>query len=311
MPPTPDHELSHEAALHTDWDRDRDPAQTVDPGAVVAFDCLPDSGERVTPETTAGELPEFVGHHLTGPVAVRGADPGDTLRVDVLDVRPGEWGYTLVRPGETGAGLLPEEFPDPAIHHWEVDPERGVARFADGIELPTDPFPGVLGVAPDRPGPLSTGPPRRVGGNVDSKHLGAGATLYLPVEVPGALFSVGDGHALQGDGEVCVSAVETHTRVLARLSLADRDVDAPEFETPGPYRPARAERGYATTGVADDLLDAAKAATSAMVDRVAAAHDLPHVEAYMLCSAAMDLKIEELVDEPNYVVAGHLPADLV
>jgi acetamidase/formamidase len=151
-------------------------------------------------------------------------------------------------------------------------------------------------------------PPRRVGGNLDVKHLTAGATVFLPVEVAGALFSVGDGHAAQGDGEVCVSAIETPTTVTLRLTRrTDRSVDRPEFETDGPFGRGRA---LATTGVRSDLMAAAKDATRAMIDRLLVRCDLSREEAYVLCSVAADLKVNEVVDAPNWVVSCYLSESL-
>ena len=304
--------LSHETALHTSWDNGLDPALRVESGDVVRFECLNDSGPRITPETESSDLPdvEFIGHHLTGPVAVEGADPGDVLQIDILDVDHDDWGYTMIRSGEREKGLLPEEFPDPFLYHWDLS--EGVGRFENGIEVPLDPFPGVVGVAPDAEGEHFTGPPRRVGGNLDIKHLTAGATVYLPVAVEDALFSIGDGHAAQGDGEVCISAIETPTTITARLGVReDLDIDAPQFETTGPFRPS-GNRGpaYATTGVRDDLMDATKDAVRAMVDHLHARRGLAREEAYVLCSVAGDLKINEVVDEPNWVVSMYLSRDV-
>ena len=307
-----DETLSHESALHTSWDRDRPPALRVDSGTVVRFDCLNDSGPRITPDTDSADLPdtEFVGHHLTGPVAIEGATPGDVLQIDILDVECADWGYTLVRSGERGVGLLPEEFPDPFLYHWAVGEE--VARFEHGIEVPLAPFPGVVGVAPAEPGEHPTGPPRHVGGNMDVKHLTAGSTVYLPVAVEDALFSVGDGHAAQGDGEVCVSAIETPTAVTARLTLReDMDVEAPHFETTGPFTPSgRDEPAYATMGVRDDLMDAAKDAVRRLIEHLHDRRGLSRPEAYVLCSVAADLKINEIVDEPNWVVSAYIADSL-
>lgn len=307
-----DYALSHEDALHTYWDNELEPALRVESGAVVEFDCLNDSGPRITPETTAEDLPdvEFIGHHLTGPVAVAGAEPGDVLQVDLLDVDHEDWGYTLIRRGETGSGLLPEEFPDPYIYHWAL--ENGIGRFEEGIEVPLDPFPGVVGVAPSEPGEHSTTPPRAVGGNMDVKHLTAGATVYLPVATDEALFSIGDGHAAQGDGEVCVSAIETPTSVTARLRVrSELDIDTPQFETTGPFAPSgRGKRAFATTGVRDDLMAATRDATRAMVDRLHRNRGLSRAEAYVLCSVAGDLKVNEVVDEPNWVVSMYLSEGL-
>jgi len=303
-----DHTLSHEAALHTSWDNSLSPRLRVESGDVVAFDCLNDSGPRITPETTSEDLPEteFLGHHLTGPVAVEGARPGDVLQVEILDVAHADWGYTLIRSGDKGKGLLPGEFPDPFVYHWDLDDD--VAHFEAGIEVPLAPFPGVVGVAPAADGDHSTGPPRRVGGNLDVKHLTEGSTVYLPVEVEDALFSVGDGHAAQGDGEVCVTAIETPLEVTVRLTVrTDLDIDYPQFETEGPFTPSgRDEPTFATTGISDDPREAARAAVEGLVGHLHEHHGLAREEAYVLCSVAADLKINEAVNEPNWVVSAYL-----
>jgi acetamidase/formamidase len=304
--------LSHESALHTSWSRDHSPELRVASGTTVEFDCLNDSGPRITPDTESSDLPdtEFIGHHLTGPVAVEGAEPGDVLQIDILDVAVDDWGYTLVRSGERGVGLLPDEFPDPFLYHWDIGEET--AHFEAGVEVPLAPFPGVVGVAPAEPGEHATGPPRNVGGNMDVKHLTAGSTVYLPVAVEDALFSIGDGHAAQGDGEVCVSAIETPTEITARLTLReDMDIEAPQFETTGPFTPSgRDESAFATMGIRDDLMDAAKDAVSRLVDHLHSERGLSREEAYVLCSVAADLKINEVVDEPNWVVSAYVADSL-
>ena len=169
---------------------------------------------------------------VSGPVSVKGARPGDVLAVEILEFRPREWGWTALIPG---FGLLADEFPEPWLRISRVDAERGRVIYAEGIELPYEPFPGTIGVAPPEPGEHSIVPPRRWGGNMDIKHLRAGTTLLLPVGVEGALFSVGDTHAAMGDGEVCGTAVESSmdARLVLDLptDLPGEVVDAPILET--------------------------------------------------------------------------------
>jgi acetamidase/formamidase len=175
--------------------------------------------------------------------------------------------------------------------------------------VPLAPFLGVMGVALSAPGEHSTIPPRAQGGNMDVKHLVAGSTLYLPVAVAGALFSCGDGHAAQGDGEVCITAIETTMSATLRLSLRrDHPIGGPELETPNAG--AQAGRHYVTTGIAPDLMEASKAAVRAMIAHLGTAHGLSREEAYVLCSVAVDLKISEVVDAPNWVVSAFLPQSL-
>ena len=174
------------------------------------------------------------GHALTGPVLVRGAKPGDVLQVEILDLVPGEMGYTSFRPG---VGLLQEDFPDPYLHIWDLRNGQ-YGELKPGIRVPFEPFLGVMGTALDEAGEHATGPPRKNGGNADVKQLTKGTTLYLPVWVDGALFSCGDGHAAQGDGEVCISAIETSMTATLRFTLRkDFSLEEPEFQTGGPLSP--------------------------------------------------------------------------
>ena len=194
------------------------------------------------------------GHILTGPIAVEGAEPGDVLEVDILDVQlRQDWGYNLIRPL---AGTLPDDFHETRLLNIPLDRERMVGRMPWGLDLPLKPFFGVMGVAPPPAwGRITSLIPRAMGGNLDNKELGAGAKLYLPVFVPGALFSCGDGHGVQGDGEVCVTAIETALQGRFRLTLrkdlrldypARRDADSLHDDGDGPrprsMRGARAAR---------------------------------------------------------------------
>jgi acetamidase/formamidase len=304
-----DHTLaSDDCPGHRVWNSDHDPVLTVEPPAVVEFGCPDASGGTLTEETTtAADLSdsEFAGHLLTGPVAVEGARPGDVLAIELVSVSHRGRGYTLVSPGESGQGLLPGAFPDPAIHFWDL--EGDVGHFVEGIEVPLAPFPGILGVAPAGDGDHATTPPRAVGGNVDVRYLTEGATLFLPVEVAGALFSIGDGHAAQGDGEVCLTAIEAPLDVTARLSLRrDLSLEYPRLRSPGPGVTVEGPR-FATTGVGPDLMAAAKAAVTELIDHLHANYELTRSEAYMLSSVLADLKINEVVNEPNWVVSAHVP----
>ncbi|MFC7068633.1 acetamidase/formamidase family protein [Halobaculum lipolyticum] len=321
--PDPDYELSDdESTVHYTWDRGHDPALTVEPGSVVRFDCRDAYDGQVSPPATVEKLRavESDGHPMTGPVAVAGAEPGDTLRVDLLAFEHEGWGVTAVPPGEREGGLLPEEFPEPHVREWDLDATRDgrpVATFVDDdapdVAVPIHPFPGNLGVAPGADGSHSTMPPRAVGGNMDVKHLTAGSTLYLPVEAPGGLFSIGDCHAAQGDGEVCITGIEAPMSVTARLDVVrDRPVAGPEFATDGPFTPTgRDERMYATTGIAPDLMDATKAAVSNVITHLHERRGFSREDAYVLCSAAVDLKISEVVDAPNWTVTAYLPESVL
>lgn len=304
--PTPDHRLeATDATVHHDWDADRDPVLTVDPGEIVRFECLDATGGELAPGATVEDVRtrESPGHAMTGPVAVAGARPGDGLAVDLLSVETGDWGVTYAYPEERGVGFLPDAAPDGAIHHWELDGDT--ATFEEGVEVPVEPFPGNLGLAPAEPGPHSTTPPRAVGGNLDTRHLVAGSRLELPVEVPGGLFSIGDGHAAQGDGEVCVTAIECPTTVDVRFELLEESPATPGFETPG-GDPSREGPAIGTTGIGPDVEAAAREALRAMLDRLEArGHD--RVRAYLLCSVAADLQLSQVVNDPNRTVTCRLP----
>ncbi|QDX41442.1 acetamidase/formamidase family protein [Salarchaeum sp. JOR-1] len=299
--------------IHNAWDNSLDPILTVEPGEVVRFECRDAVDGQVDMETTAAEFGEVSFdpvHPLTGPVSVEGAEPGDVLEVELLDLEHKGWGYTGFMPGDMGLGLLPEDFEDSGYHAWELDGDTG--HFVNDIDVPLHPFPGTIGNAPAADGAHDTLPPRDVGGNMDVKHMTAGSTIYLPVEVAGALFSTGDCHAAQGDGEVCVTGIEAPMFVTARFDVrTDMDISQPQFESDHPYTPTGADEPmYATTGIADDLMDATKKAIRHMIDHLEAERDLTRGEAYILCSAVVDLKISEVVDAPNWTVTAYLPESI-
>jgi acetamidase/formamidase len=294
--------------FHLAWDPAIPPIETIRSGAEVEFDLLDASGGQLTASSTVADLArlDFARvDQVNGPIAVEGAEPGDVLQVDLLDFQPADWGWTASIPG---FGLLADDFPEPAYHVTSVPGVGGRAEFLPGIRLPVAPFCGELGVAPET-GPRSTIPPDVHGGNMDTRHLTAGATLFLPIFHPGARFSMGDGHAAQGDGEVCGTAIETPMRALVRLTVRkDLPIHAPEFLTAdGPAARAPIGRRYATDGIGPDLLSAARDAVRRMIDWLGREHGLDPVDAYMLCSVGIDLRISEIVDMPNFVVTAHCP----
>ncbi|GGN24390.1 acetamidase/formamidase family protein [Halarchaeum nitratireducens] len=308
-----DHQIERtDTNVRHDWSPDYDPIARVEPGDTVAFECRDSMDGQVTPKTTASDVANTTFdpvHPITGPVAVEGAEPGDAVAIEILDLEHEGWGYTAFWPEDRG--LLPEEFDECGIHIWDLNGDVG--QFVDSIGVPLDPFPGIVGLAPAESGRHSTIPPRATGGNLDVKHLTEGATLYLPVEVAGAMLSVGDCHAAQGDGEVCVNGIEAPMTATVRVDLVkDARFETPRFETTGPYAPAGRDGGtaYATTGVGDDLMVAAKDAISGMIDYLNSEYGLSRSNAYVLCSAAVDLKINEVVNAPNWVVSAYLPTSL-
>jgi acetamidase/formamidase len=293
--------------FHLAWDPAIEPIETVDSGAVVEFDLLDASGGQLTASSTVEDLARLDFNRVdqvNGPIAVEGAAPGDTLQVELLEFEHADWGWTASIPG---FGLLADDFPDAAYHVTKL-PNGPRAEFLPGIRVPLAPFCGEIGVAP-LTGPLSTIPPDAHGGNMDTRHLTAGATLYLPVFHAGARLSMGDGHAAQGDGEVCGTAIETPMRALVRLTVRkDLHVTAPEFLTPpGAAADRPVGRRYVTDGIGPDLLTAARDATRRMIDWLGREHGLPAQTAYLLCSVAVDLRISEIVDMPNFVVSAHCP----
>lgn len=308
----PDHTVADaDEYVHYVWDNSLDPVLTVESGDVVTFECRDATDGQLDRDATAEDVlaMEVEGHALSGPVQIAGAEPGDVLAVDLLDFEHHGFGVSYIYPGESGAGLLPEQFPDAYCHVWDI--EDDVAHFVGDIEVPIAPFPGNLGLAPAATGSHSTTPPRNVGGNLDVKHLTAGSTLYLPVEVAGGLFSIGDCHAAQGDGEVCLTGIEAPMDVTARFRLVDRDLDAPAFETAGPFSVAgHDESMYATTGISDDLMECCRLALSGMLDHLEAERGLTREQAYVLASAAVDLKVNQIVDAPNWTVSAYVAESL-
>jgi len=308
----PDYRLTHREDSHCDWNRDREPAVTVESGAIVEFTCHHANGDRITPTTTTETLPDgpFPGHLLTGPVAVSGSEPGDVLQIDVLAVEIGEWGYTVVHPAGADRGVLPSIAPDGAIYHWEF--ADGAARFRhrEDVTVPITPFPGTIGLPQNEPGAHSTVPPRSVGGNLDIRHLTVGSSLYLPVAVEAGLLSLGDGHAAQGNGEVCVTAIEAPLTVVVEIqNRPDMDIRTPHYRTSSTDQIASSI--YSTTGIASDLETAMTEAVDEMVTWIATRYDLTKTEAYVLCSVAGDIEINEVVNTPNVVVSARLPDDVL
>ncbi len=226
-------------------------------------------------------------HMLTGPVHVEGAEPGDVLQIDLLDIALNDrWGYTAIRPLR---GTLPDDFDRRAIIHPEIDIQRRTARLPWGTEIALAPFFGIIAVAPPPHwGRVASIQPRKFGGNMDNKELQAGTTLYLPVFAQGALFSAGDGHAVQGDGEVCITALETGLTGTFRLTVRkDLGYTCPFAESP---------THLISIGLHEDLDEAARIAVREMIAHICRRTSLDREQAYMLCSLAGDVRVTQLVD---------------
>ena len=291
------HEIPLERrTLHGHFSRDLEPVLTIESGDTIAFACI-DSGWNVDPgikfEPRDPDLDE--GHALVGPVEVRGARAGQTLEVSIDRVVPGTWGscgagdwYTPLnaRLGLTSGGVT---------LRWELDAERGVGRDERGREVDLHPFLGVLGMPPPERGMHSTVPPRVWGGNIDCKELVAGTRLYLPIPVDGALFSAGDGHARQGDGEVSQLAIECPLEHAAlTLRLSDLLLDTPIAWTPD---------SWLTFGFDRDLHEAAAISIDAMLELMGREHGLERADALALASLVVDLRVTQVVNEVQGVHA--------
>jgi acetamidase/formamidase len=300
----------HREHSHHGWNNANRPFLTIKPGETVSFEIAEASGGQLTPQSSVADVGRMdFGrvNPVTGPVYVDGAEPGDALKVTFIDFAPSGWGWTANIPG---FGLLADQFPTASLHLWKYDPVgMQPALYGPGGRVPLKPFTGTIGVAPAEPGLHSIVPPRRVGGNMDIRDLALGTELTLPVEVPGALFSVGDTHAAQGDGEVCGTAIESPMTVTLRFDLVKRAAPPfPRFTTPGPVTRHLDRKGYEiTTGIGPDLMAASRAAVSGMIEELARRFGYAPVDAYMLLSVAGDLRISEIVDQPNWVVSMYFP----
>lgn len=300
----------HGAQHHFGWDNSLVPAERVEPGSTILFHCHDSSAGQLGPLSTVADVETLdFGkiNPVSGPIFVEGAEPGDALKITIDSFKPSGFGWTANIPG---FGLLADDFKEPALTIWKYDPATlEPALFGKQGRVPLKPFAGTIGNALAERGLHSVVPPRRVGGNLDIRDLAAGTTLYLPVEVAGALFSVGDTHAAQGDGEVCGTAIESPMDVVLTLDLVkDAGLKTPRFTTPGPVTRHLDAKGYeVTTGIEADLMQGARSAVSQMVELLAARYNMNPVDAYMLVSTCGDLRISEIVDMPNWVVSFYFP----
>ena len=290
-------------AIHHDWDSSREPALAVNSGDVVHFELLMAGDGQVSETSVADDVVwDFSTlYNLAGPLYVDGASPGDTLEIEILTLTPGPWGWTTVIPE---LGLLASDFPDPFLKIFDL---RNVERasVAPGVQVPIRPFLGTMGVVTDEPGSVAPFPPHRGGGNIDCRHLVAGSTLWLPVWQAGALFSCGDPHAAQGDGEVCVSAIECAMQATLRVTTRKRSIAGPAFHVPQPT----AEPGpyYGTMGIDPNLMEGSRTAVRNMIAWLVGEHGLTREDAYVLCSLAGDLRIHEIVDAGVWNVGITMP----
>ena len=295
-------------AVHFTWDVGHPPAVTIDSGDVIVVRTRDVSDNQLSPASTSDALASMNWdrvYPLAGPVRVRGAREGDTLAVEILEMHTEGWGWAAILPG---LGLLPEEFKEPYLRIFDLT-NGDAAYLRDDIAVPIEPFFGTMGVCPAGAAKQPIMPPGTFGGNMDTRQLTRGSTLYLPVHVDGALFSVGDAHAAQGDGEICVTAVEAPMYASLRLTLEPgRRLPAPQFSVPGPLAPRVNDGGwYGTTGVGPDVYRAAQDAVRAMIVHLSGQYGLSAQDAYVLASLCVDLRISEIVDAGQYVVSALLP----
>lgn len=295
------HEIAPErATLHGHFSRDLPPCLIIQPGDTVRFRLL-DAAWNIEPRTSTVTTerprkfeprdPEIdSGHALCGPVFIQGAQPGMTLEVEIGEIRPGSWGWSCAggwdSPLNRQLGVAEGE---ELLHLWTLDAEAMAGRNQHGHGVSLRPFMGVMGMPPDEPGRHSTGPPRVSGGNLDCKELVTGSSLFLPIAVPGGLFSTGDGHAAQGDGEVSGLAIECP---MERVDLTFHLHPSVTITTPRAKTPS----GWITLGLDEDLNVAMKTALSAMLDLMGELHGLGRQDALALASIAVDLRITQVVN---------------
>lgn len=276
--------------LHGHWSREIEPVLTIDPGDTVRFSTL-DAAWNVAPGQKFEPRPAQAGHCLTGPVAIRGAEPGMTLAVRIDGLRTANWGWNGAGGGDYGINRLLGLTDPPEYHlHWQLDQDARTGTDQYGHTVRLRPFLGVMGVAPAEAGSHSTVPPRSNGGNIDCKELVEGSTLYLPVLAPGALFSCGDGHAAQGDGEVSCLAIE------CGMEMAELTLDlVPDLHITMPR--AYTAAGWITFGFSANLNEAMLQALNGMLDLMGELHGMERKEALALASLVVDLRITQVVNQ--------------
>jgi acetamidase/formamidase len=299
-----EHSLSA-SPTHSRWNRDLKPRLVIAPGDTVHLECQDASGAQVRPGMTVAEYLKIDReriHALTGPIFVEGAEPGDVLEIKVLEVAHKGWGWSSVI---AGLGFLKERFAEPFLFHWKLEGE--LSRSLAPATVPLRPFCGVMGVAPAESGEFRTRPPGVFGGNMDVRELSSGATLYLPVLNRGALFSAGDAHAAQGDGEVCINGIECPADVTLRFQLHKRHALAGPLIESAAHMEIQTAEAWIVVESGNDAVAAARAATSRMIDLLVARWGFSDVHAYVLCSVAMNLRLSQVVNEPMFTVSAAVP----
>ncbi len=292
---------------HTRWNRDLAPALEIASGDAVEMELRDSSDGQVQPDWTTVRLAQLDRnriHALTGPIFIQGAQPGDSLEVVIESIEHQGWGWTSLIPG---LGLLPERFPDFFLHIWKLG---AISTTLGPATIPLSPFCGIMGVAPEEPGEHRTRPPGRFGGNLDVRQLSAGAKLYLPVCVEGGLFSAGDAHAAQGDGEVCINGIEMPANARFTFFLhKDRALAEPWAEAPPATRTDSGSWVFIASRT--EFWPAAKCVVEQAIDFITLRCGISPELAYILCSITLDLKVSQCVNQPMITLSGHLPKSIL
>jgi acetamidase/formamidase len=295
---------------HSRWNRKLEPRLEIASGDIVHLECVDASGSQVHPGMTVEDFQAIDRgriHALTGPISIKDSAPGDTLEIEVLEVSHKGWGWSSVIPG---LGFLNERFADPFLFHWTL--EGQVTRSLSPAVVPLRPFCGVMGVAAAEDGEFRTRPPGPFGGNMDVRELCAGAKLYLPVFNSGALFSAGDAHAAQGDGEVCINGIECPADVTLCFHLhKHQPLSGPLIESTETKLPDAVSDSWIVVESSPDPAAAARAATSRMIDLLADRWGFSPVHAYLLCSVAMKLRLSQVVNDPMFTVSAAMPKQVL
>ncbi|HEX3894087.1 MAG TPA: acetamidase/formamidase family protein [Terracidiphilus sp.] len=304
-----EHKLSA-LPTHSVWDRSLPPRLHIETGDEVQIACVDASGGQVVPGMSLDHyrtIDRTRIHSLTGPISIEGAEPGDVLQIDVLATRHSGWGWSSI---VEGLGFLKDRFRDPYLFHWSLEGE--ITRSLGPAIVPVRPFLGVMGVARAEDGTFRTRPPGPFGGNLDVRELCAGSSLYLPVFNSGALFSCGDGHAAQGDGEVCINGIECPLDVTLRFKLHKRQpLSGPIVEASERAAPDSTADAWIVVESDPDMATAARAATSRMIDLLVSRWSFTEIHAYLLCSVALKLRLSQVVNEPMYTVSGAISKQIL
>ena len=301
---------------HNFWDNSLSPIESISDGDIITVEVKDSSNGQITPFSTEKDILNLdfsKVNPLTGPIEVKGAEPGDALEIEYLEFKHKGWGWTAIIPGfgflSDEHNTSPLDLQGPALKIWKADEKFAYARFGDlEVKVRIHPFTGVIGTALPYRGKFSVIPPRENGGNMDIKHLTVGTKIYLPVFVKGALLSIGDTHLAQGDGEVCGTAIEAPMEVTLRVRVIKNVGLTQPIFIAKKVKEAEYEEYIAYPGIDQNLWTAAKKAVKGIIS-ILSKYMTP-AEAYMLASVAMNLRISEVVDTPNWIVTAYMPKDI-